>query len=86
MRLILAASKISLVVDSPLPFNNVAQRFEQRFSSFHTLLICPEPLPFDDFVSSTDVSGIDAVALLKLAGESFRNGSKVLSMVEMKAP
>ena len=86
MRLILAANKIGLVKDTPLPFNDAAQRFEQRFSSFHTLLVCPEPLPYPDFVSSTDVSSIDAVTLLKLASESFTNASKVLSLVEIKAP
>lgn len=80
MRLILAAKKMGLVKENPPPFNDAAQGFEQRFASFHTMLVCPDPLSYNDFESSVNVEGIEAAALLKLAAESFEFASKVLEL------
>jgi hypothetical protein len=84
MRLILAAKKMGVMKETPPPFNDAAQIFEQRFASFHTMLVCPEPLSYNDFESSVNVSTIEAAALLKLAAESFDLAAKVLT-IEIRA-
>ncbi len=70
MRSLLAAKAMGLVNDPPLPFNSLAQRFEQRFSCF-TSVVRPEPVSFNDYVASTDTSNIDALTLLKMATDSL---------------
>ena len=39
----------------PAPFNSEAQRFEQRFGFMHRLHR-PEPLAFDQYARSVDIS------------------------------
>jgi hypothetical protein len=50
----------------PAPFNAEEQRFEQRFAALHRLQR-PEPLPYQQYARSVDVSG----TLLTLQSEPF---------------
>ena len=60
-----------LLSDPPLPFNTAIQRFDQRFSAFHSSVTHPEPVSFPDFIASTDTKGFNPEQLLLLATESF---------------
>lgn len=60
-----------LLKDPPLPFNTALQRFDQRFSSFHSSVTHPEPVSYPDFVASTDTKGFNPTQLLQLATQSF---------------
>ena len=60
-----------LLRDPPMPFNEVTQRFEQRFASFHSSVTHPEPLSYADFASSTDVSSLGPIQLLQSATEAL---------------
>ena len=60
-----------LLKDPPLPFNSVAQRFDQRFAAFHCAVSHPEPLAFSDFAASTDASSLLPAQLLMMAIDAF---------------
>lgn len=50
-----------------LPFNSEAERFEQRFGSFH-ILTRPEPLAYQQFEASVELRGMEPRQLLAAAG------------------
>ncbi|PNH04009.1 hypothetical protein TSOC_009863, partial [Tetrabaena socialis] len=53
------------------PFNSLAQRFDQRFASFSSL-VRPPALLHSDYVASMDPGDREAGHLLSLAAMSFR--------------
>jgi hypothetical protein len=74
LRLMMALPLVKLYAAPELPFNSEAQRFDQRFAAFHQLQR-PEPLTYEQFVTSTSVEGVEAGQLLRLAGDSFKRVS-----------
>ncbi|KAK9901701.1 hypothetical protein WJX75_009287 [Coccomyxa subellipsoidea] len=64
----------------PAPFNSEAQRFEQRFG-FVQRLQRPEPLAFDQYARSVDISTCTADSILQSAFEGFREARRVVTML-----
>ncbi|CAL8468026.1 g7565 [Coccomyxa elongata] len=64
----------------PAPFNSEAQRFEQRFGFMHRLHR-PEPLAFDQYARSVDISTCTAESILLSATEGFCEARRVLTML-----
>lgn len=77
----MALEMLGMYIPPEHPFNSEAQRYDQRFASFH-LLTRPDPLTYDQFKQSTSTEGVDVVQLLNLACGSFKQvmcwGSVVL--------
>eukprot|EP00798_Chlamydomonas_sp_ICE-L_P013810 gene13810-19726_t len=71
LRLLLGLQLAGAINDLVMPFNDASIRYEQRFSSFHAHIMRPDPLFYDTFVGSTDVSKHKDNQLLGLAVESF---------------
>ncbi|WIA23577.1 hypothetical protein OEZ85_000294 [Tetradesmus obliquus] len=84
LRLMMALPLLELYKHPELPFNSEAQRFDQRFAAFHSLQR-PEPLVYEQFVTSTSVEGVEPVQLLRLAGESFKRAQQACG-VALKGP
>lgn len=55
-----------------LPFNSAAERFEQRFGSFH-ILTRPEPLGYQQFEASVELRHMDPRQLLASAANTLAN-------------
>lgn len=54
-----------------MTFNGPSQRFDQRFAFFHNTIVKPEPLNFETYIQTTDVSTITSVALLQAGADTF---------------
>jgi hypothetical protein len=70
VRVLLSLPMLGMWSPPKLLFNSQAQRYDQRFASFHTLQR-PDPLAYEQYVASTDVTGAEAEVLLKLAQDNF---------------
>jgi hypothetical protein len=70
VRVLLALPLLGMWSPPQLLFNSQAQRYDQRFASFHTVPR-PDPLAYEQFVGSTDVTGASAEQLLRLAQTDF---------------
>lgn len=70
VRVLLTLPMLGMWAPPKLSFNSQVQRYDQRFASFHTLQR-PDPLAYEQFVASTDVTGASAEMLLKLAQDNF---------------
>lgn len=70
VRVLLTLPLLGMWQPPALLFNSQAQRYDQRFASF-LVLQRPDPLMYEQFVASTDVSGASAEVLLRLAQENF---------------
>eukprot|EP00879_Flechtneria_rotunda_P027236 GHRR01029152.1.p1 GENE.GHRR01029152.1~~GHRR01029152.1.p1 ORF type:complete len:216 (-),score=79.81 GHRR01029152.1:420-1067(-) len=74
LRVVMTLPMLGMYKPPELLFNTEAQRFDQRFASFHALQR-PEPLGYDLFVESTSVKGVSPEQLLMLAYDSFKKVS-----------
>jgi hypothetical protein len=70
VRVLLALPLLGMWAPPQLLFNSQAQRYDQRFASFHTVPR-PDPLAYEQYVNSTDVTGASAEQLLRLAQADF---------------
>ncbi len=59
-----------ILAPPPLPFNGPAERFEQRFGSFH-ILTRPAPLTHDAFVTATNLGNTTAADVLGIAAAAL---------------
>ena len=78
MQMAVALSAAGILDPPPLPFNSPAERFEQRFGSFH-ILTRPEPLTYEHFRPVVDLNvtpDVKPEALLAAAGRSLGNAAQ----------
>jgi hypothetical protein len=67
MHMCVALEASGVLAPPALPFNSAAERFEQRFGSFH-ILTRPEPLTYQQFEATVDLRGMEPRQLLAAAG------------------
>jgi len=60
----------------PGPFNSECEWFAQRFAAFHHLSR-PDPLTYEQYVDSVDMTGVSKETMLKLGAEAFAMASRL---------
>lgn len=69
-RLVAIFMKLNLIPESPLPFNTVQERFEQRFSVFQQLSL-PGYFPFEEYLKKASPEGVAIEEALDKVQEIF---------------
>jgi len=77
VRVLLTLPLLGMFEAPQLLFNSQAQRYDQRFAYFH-ILQRPDPLTYEQYLSSTDVRGASAEQLLRLAQDNFAKVRRVV--------
>lgn len=77
-RILTALSMEGKIKEALRPLSTEEERFEQRFSTFF-LLSSPEPVTYEHYRASTDVSNFSALQLYELAGNCFKQAISVAS-------
>ncbi|GBF89805.1 hypothetical protein Rsub_02975, partial [Raphidocelis subcapitata] len=70
MHMLVGLTEAGVQALPPLPFNSAAERYEQRFGSFH-ILTRPEPLAYSHFEAATAMVGAQPSAVLTAAGAAL---------------
>ena len=66
MHMLVGLSAAGVQAPPELPFNSAAERYEQRFGSFH-ILTRPEPLAYSQFEAATATAGAEPGSVLAAA-------------------
>lgn len=82
MNMVVGLSAAGILSPPPLPFNSMAERFDQRFGSFH-ILTRPEPLTYEHFAAAVDLKDTKPQALLSAAGLSLAKAAQAFKAMAL---